>query len=58
MYEVTYGPPMPAPIENRFGGHFETREEAQARAAELCEAGYETHVVRFRLRRHASRDTS
>ncbi len=58
MFEVTYGPPLPAPIESRFGGHFETREDAQARADELHEAGYETHIARFRLRRHVSRDAS
>lgn len=58
MFEVTYGLPLPAPIENRFGGHFETRAEADVRAVELREAGYETHITRFHLRHHVSCDAS
>ena len=58
MFQVLYGPPTPAPIENRHGGDFATREKADARAVELREAGYEARVVRCRLRRHPSRDSS
>lgn len=48
MYQVTYGPRSPAPIENRWGGDFATREEADVRAAELRAAGHEVFIAHLR----------